>query len=111
LKPNGPFIIQVPNALTPLCPIRYGDISHLRAYTVSSIEQHLRLGGFNSMKHFELPPHIYSVSSLIRKILWFTVLKPVISSYMLVANSSVMGGIFTANMLTVAHLKETDADE
>ena len=56
LKPGGVFIIQVPNALSPLSPNRHWDITHLRAYTTHSMEQHLRLSGFTEMHHLELPP-------------------------------------------------------
>lgn len=108
LNPDGVFIVQVPNAMSPLSPNRHWDITHLRAYTTHSMEQNLRLGGFTSICHYELPTHIYSISSLVRKVLWFTVLRPLIASYMLVANSGLMGGIFTTNMLTVAHKRASE---
>ena len=103
LKPGGIFVIQVPNGIAPLSPNFYSDVTHLRAYTSKSMEQHLRLGGFSEMKHFELPPHAHGVASFLRRILWFTIFKPIISFYMLVANSNLMGGIYTINMLTVSH--------
>jgi len=102
LKPGGIFVIQVPNAMSPLSPNRHWDLTHLRAYTTHSMEQHLRLGGFTEMRHYELPPHVHGMASLIRRALWFAVVKPLISAYMLVANSDRMGGIYTMNMLTVA---------
>jgi 2-polyprenyl-3-methyl-5-hydroxy-6-metoxy-1,4-benzoquinol methylase len=102
LKPGGIFVIQVPNAMSPLSPNRHWDITHFRAYTTHSMEQHLRLGGFTEMRHYELPPHVHGMASLIRRALWFAAVKPLISAYMLVANSNRMGGIYTANMLTVA---------
>jgi len=105
LKPGGIFVIQVPNAMSPLSPNRHWDITHLRAYTTHSMEQNLRLGGFSEMHHYELPAHVHGVASLIRRALWFAVVKPLISAYMLVANSNRMGGIYTMNMLTVARRK------
>jgi 2-polyprenyl-3-methyl-5-hydroxy-6-metoxy-1,4-benzoquinol methylase len=101
LKPGGVFIIQVPNAMSPLSPHRHWDITHLRAYTTHSMEQHLRLGGFTQMKHFELPPHIHGFFSFIRRGLWIIALKPLITAYMLIANGSTMGSTYTTNMLTV----------
>lgn len=101
LKPGGVFVIQVPNAMAPLSPNRHWDITHLRAYTTHSMEQHLRLGGFSEMKHFELPPHIHGVASFIRRILWASLVKPLIGAFMLIANSDLMGGIYTTNMLTI----------
>lgn len=103
LKPGGIFIIQVPNGLAPLMPNRYGDITHLRAYTTHSMDQHLRLGGFTEIRHYELPPYVHGMLSLVRRILWAAVIKPLIAVLMLVANGSVLGGIYTANMLTIAH--------
>lgn len=105
LKPGGAFVVQVPNALSPLSPNRHWDITHLRAYSTHSMEQHLRLGGFVEMRHFELPPHAHGVASTVRRLLWGALVKPLISAYMLVANSGLMGGIYTTNMLTVAHRK------
>ena len=102
LKPGGVFIIQVPNGLAPLMPNRYGDITHLRAYTTHSMDQHLRLGGFTEIRNYELPPHVHGMTSLIRRILWAATIKPLIAVLMLVANGSVLGGIYTANMLTIA---------
>lgn len=101
LKPGGVFVVQVPNAISPLSPNRHWDITHLRAYTTHSMEQHLRLGGFSELQHYELPPHIHGLPSLIRRTLWTVVLKPFIAAYLLVSNSSMMGGIYTTNMLTV----------
>src|SRR6185369_16392273 len=105
LKPGGVFVVHVPNALSPLSPNRHGDITHLRAYTTHSMEQHLRLGGFVEMRHFELPPHVHGLASAVRRFLWVSLIKPFISAYMLVANSDLMGGIYTTNMLTVARRK------
>jgi len=105
LKPGGVFVVQVPNALSPLSPNRHWDVTHLRAYSTHSMEQHLRLGGFVEMQHFELPPHAHGVVSTVRRLLWSSLVKPLISAYMLVANSGLMGGIYTTNMLSVAHRK------
>lgn len=106
LKPGGVFILQVPNAMSPLSPHRHWDVTHLRAYTTHSMEQSLRLGGFTSMRHFELPPHVHGLASLIRRALWFAAVKPAIALYMLVANGSLMGSIFTTNLLTIAYQNE-----
>ncbi|MCW8917609.1 MAG: methyltransferase domain-containing protein [Gammaproteobacteria bacterium] len=39
LKPGGRVIVQVPNGLAPLNPLRYGDLTHLRAFTPQSMAQ------------------------------------------------------------------------
>lgn len=107
LKKGGVFIIQVPNALSPLSPHLYGDITHLRAYTSLSMEQHLRLGGFTEMKHKELPPNSKGVVSIIRRLIWFFCFKPVITAFMLAAYGGRINKdrVYTANMLTVAYKK------
>jgi len=106
LAHSGTLIVQVPAAMSPLSPHRHGDVTHLRAYTAGSMDQHLRMGGFNRITHFEIPPHIHGPASLIRRTIWSLLLKPAIAAYMLAANGSMMGGIYTANMLTVAEQSE-----
>lgn len=103
LEEGGVLIIQVPNAMAPLSPNYQWDLTHQRAYTTHSMEQNLRLSSFTKMKHFEITPHIHGIPSLIRRLLWYIALKPLIEGFMLVANSSRMGGIYTTNFLTVAY--------
>lgn len=43
LRPDGLLVVQVPNDLAPLNPIRAGDLTHLRAFTGESVVQFLRL--------------------------------------------------------------------
>lgn len=45
LRPGGFLVVQVPNDLAPLSPIRAGDLTHLRAFTGESVVQFLRLCG------------------------------------------------------------------
>lgn len=103
LKDGGVLIIQAPNALAPLSPFRYGDITHIRAYTVHSMHQSLLMGGFapENIRHFELPPHVRGLKSLARRLVWKCMLKPIISAFMLAAYGDLIGGIYTSNMLTV----------
>lgn len=101
LKPAGTFLIQVPNGLAPLAPQRYGDITHYRCYTVSSMRQSVLLGGFKEMFFFSLPPIVHGTKSFIRRVLWAGFINPLINCYMLVAEGTRAGGIFTSNFLTV----------
>lgn len=102
LSDNGVLIIQVPNALSPLSVNRDWDITHQRAYTTHSMEQSLRMGGFESIQHFPLPPFANGVKSFIRCILWNYIINPVITMYLRVAVGGRMGGIYTENLLSVA---------
>lgn len=45
LSPGGVLVVQVPNDLAPLNPVRAGDITHLRAFTCSSLGQFFTLAG------------------------------------------------------------------
>jgi 2-polyprenyl-3-methyl-5-hydroxy-6-metoxy-1,4-benzoquinol methylase len=110
LSQDGIFILQVPNAMAPLSPYRHWDITHLRAYTTHSMEQTLRLGGFSRISHFELPPHIHGIASLVRRVAWAAFIKPIISCFMLLANSDRLGGIYTLNMLSVARKSSSQSD-
>ncbi len=102
LKPGGKVIIQVPNGMAPLNPVRYGDLTHVRAFTVKSMEQFFLMVGFSPTKFYEIPPYIHGVVSAIRRVLWTLILKPVIISFMLIANGGTMGNIYTSNFIAVA---------
>jgi 2-polyprenyl-3-methyl-5-hydroxy-6-metoxy-1,4-benzoquinol methylase len=58
LRDGGILIVQVPNALSPLCVNLYGDVTHKRAYTVHSVEQIVRMAGYatDTISHFPLGP-------------------------------------------------------
>lgn len=49
LRPGGLLVLEVPNDLAPLNPIKYGDITHLRSFTPASIIQFFRLCGLNPL--------------------------------------------------------------
>ena len=102
LKPNGIFVVQVPNALSPLCPHLYADITHQRAFTTDSVEQILRIGGFGSFRHSATPTPVHGFKSLVRRVAWEVVINPLLKAYFLVVVGSTLGGIYTPNLLTVA---------
>ena len=43
LRPGALLVVEVPNDLAPLNPIRSGDLTHLRAFTGASVSQFFRL--------------------------------------------------------------------
>lgn len=101
LNSGGVYLMQVPNGLSPLNPIRYADITHQRSFTVPSSTQYFKLIGFSQIEHTPLYPVIHGLKSQVRNLLWKFWLNPAIKAYMLVANGDTMGGIYTANLLTV----------
>lgn len=101
LKENGVIILQVPNALAPLSPIRYADLTHHRAYTVNSMQQSLLLAGFTQFHFFALPPFIHGIKSAIRNFLWSFFVSPLISLLLLIESGERLGGIYTPNLLAV----------
>ncbi len=100
LKDGGLLLIQVPNSLCPLNPHRHGDVTHLRAYTLESLEQSLRYGGFAAWNHFSLPPLIHGIKSAVRRCLYHGCVQPLIALYLLVTTGKRWGGIYTPNFLT-----------
>lgn len=101
LSEQGQLLLQVPNALAPLSPYRYGDITHQRAYTPDSIKQSLMLAGFENMSVFELPNYVHGMLGWMRKLTWKLVIKPLIIFFSLWVYSNHFGKIFTANFLVI----------
>lgn len=102
LVSGGKLVIHVPNGLAPLAPPFHGDVTHVRAYSVDSMSQILRMAGFKDFKHYALPPLITGFLSFTRRVLWVFVLNPLIKVFLLIANGGTSGGIYTSNLLTVA---------
>jgi len=102
LNENGKIIVQVPNGMSLLNPIRYADITHVQAFIPQSLNQIFRLSGFSKVDCFEVPPKGKNLKKKIRLILWKILVKPIISAYMLIANGDKMGGIYTSNIIAVA---------
>jgi len=103
LNVNGRFIVHVPNGLAPLTPPYYGDVTHIRAFSVDSMSQILRMAGFKQFNHFALPPLVTGITSFIRRVLWSAFLNPLIKAFLIIANGGSSGGIYTSNLLTVAY--------
>jgi 2-polyprenyl-3-methyl-5-hydroxy-6-metoxy-1,4-benzoquinol methylase len=111
LKPGGTVIFQVPNGMSPLNPIIYGDLTHVRAFTPQSMRQLFLHIGFLPLGYFEIPPHIHGIKSAIQKVLWVALVKPVINALVRVMHGKVIGGsIYSANFIAYAK-KDSDMDE
>lgn len=103
LKPGGVVIFQVPNGISPLNPIIYGDLTHVRAFTPQSMQQFFLHVGFKSKGYYEIPPYIHGIRSAIRRALWITFFKPMIGIFVRVLHGRVVGGdIYTSNFIAYA---------
>lgn len=105
LSPGGKLIIQVPNGLSPMKPIFYGDVTHVRAFSVNSMSQILRMGGFTQFKNFALPTFVHSIPSFVHRMIWSIFVNPMLHLFLLLTHGSLAGGIYTSNLLTVAYKK------
>lgn len=100
LKPGGVVIFQVPNGMSPLNPIIYGDLTHVRAFTPQSMQQFLLHVRFVPNGYFEIPPYVYGLKSAIQRILWTGIVKPILSALVLMLHGRVMGGnIHSSNFI------------
>lgn len=71
LKPEGRWIIHVPNGMSPFFgAVRYGDITHELAFTCVSLNQLLLSSGFSQVRCYEDIPAIHGLMSMLRWILW-----------------------------------------
>lgn len=102
LKPRGVFIAQVPNGLSPLAPTFHGDVTHMRAFSATSLAQLFRFAGFRSFKIHPVPPVPHGVVSAARRLLWVGLLSPLIRTYFMIACGNSMGGIYTPNIVGIA---------
>jgi 2-polyprenyl-3-methyl-5-hydroxy-6-metoxy-1,4-benzoquinol methylase len=102
LRPGGLLIVHAPNGLAPLSPLRYADLTHARAFTVTSLGQLFRATDLVPRGYRETPPHARGLAGLVRRVLWKAVLRPSVRAWMLAANGDAMGGIYTANIVAVA---------
>ncbi|MEK7136708.1 MAG: hypothetical protein AAB853_00315 [Patescibacteria group bacterium] len=103
LKPGAIAVFQVPNGMSPLNPIIYGDLTHVRAFSPQSMQQLFLNTSFVPSGYYEIPPYCHGVQSAIRRVLWTGVIKPAIGAFVRMVHGKVMGGnIYTANFIAVA---------
>jgi len=104
LRPGGTLVAIVPNATSPYGSMtRYWDITHLIAFTPSSVRQMARLCGFGDLCEFrECGPIPHGPTSTIRFLLWHGV-RVAIKLRLLIELASTKGGVYTADMLVRLH--------
>ncbi|MHB1356282.1 MAG: class I SAM-dependent DNA methyltransferase [Anaerolineae bacterium] len=92
LRPGGRFIIQTINAENPWgLALLYGDLTHETAFTPGSLAVALRTVGFVDYQARGCPPHVHSVLSLLRKLVW-----PIFSAAILLESLVETGGTGSA---------------
>jgi len=102
LRPGGVLVVHAPNALAPLSPLRYADLTHVRAFTVGSLSQLFRAAGLAPRVFRQAAPHGRGLRATVRRALWNGALRHAVKAWMLAANGDAMGGIYTANLVAVA---------
>ncbi len=106
LKPGGTLIVQVPNGISPVNPVPYGDLTHVRAFTPQSMQQFFLLVGLTPTCYLEIPPHVHGIKSAARRILWSTVVKPLIAMLVRIMQGRIIGGdIYTSNFIAIGQRK------
>lgn len=103
LQQNGKLIIQVPNGLSPLKPIFYSDVTHVRAFSVNSMSQILRMAGFSQFKHAALPPLVHGIKSFVQRVLWTLLINPLVYTFVTLSHGNPAGGVYSSNLLTVGY--------
>ncbi len=102
MKKGGTCIAHVPNAEGLFgMRIRYGDLTHERAFAPKSAEQLFRTIGFEKVRCFEDRPEVHGVKSLARRVLWAMGTFP--NRVLLTAETGALGFILSQNMLVTAH--------
>jgi SAM-dependent methyltransferase len=71
LRPGGKCLIHVPNGEGIFgMRIRFGDLTHVQAFTPNSARQLLTTTGFSQIECYEDRPVVHGAASLARRVLW-----------------------------------------
>ena len=71
LKPGGRWILHVPNGESPFFGrVRYGDLTHERAFVRESLEQLARASAFSAIDCYEDTPTVHGLTSALRWLAW-----------------------------------------
>jgi hypothetical protein len=108
LKSGGSLVVQVPNGGAPMNPYIYGDLTHVRGFSVKSLQQFFLLIGLTPYGFASIPPYVHNISSFIRNAAWRFFLHPIIHSTMVVMNGTNAHGIYTANFIGAARKQQGD---
>jgi len=71
LKNGGKILLQVPNGESPFFGrIRYGDFTHEIAFSQSSLQQLLKMSGFNKVECYSAEVIAVNIQSFLRLVVW-----------------------------------------
>ncbi|HEX5236414.1 MAG TPA: class I SAM-dependent methyltransferase [Silvibacterium sp.] len=71
LRPSGSCLVHVPNGEGVFgMRIRFGDLTHVQAFTQNSARQLLTTVGFSQVHSYEERPVVHGTVSLVRRVLW-----------------------------------------
>jgi SAM-dependent methyltransferase len=102
LVPGGRWLIHTPNAESPFFGrIRYGDITHEQAFTVTSLNQLLRASGFTDVRCYEDTPIVHGFASAGRWLVWKAT-RAMLKAYLMAETGSAGSGVLSQNLLAVA---------
>ena len=103
LRPNGRWIIHVPNAESPFgSRMRYGDFTHELAFTRVSVAQLLKASGFAGVICFEDKPVPHGIKSAVRAALWACIRAGLLLYIAVETGAFDRTAVFTQNLLAVA---------
>lgn len=103
LAPGGRWIVHVPNGESPFFGnVRYGDLTHETAYTVSSLGQLCRIAGFARLSCFEDTPVVHGVSSFLRGLAWAGIREGIRFVRAVETGNSGAASVFSQGLLGVA---------
>lgn len=101
LAPAGRLVLHVPNAAGLFgMRTRYGDFTHLQAFTPQSLRQVLGACGFDGVSCFEDTPVVHGIVSGLRWLLWQTLTS--VPRLLLAAETGVTRHILSQNLLATA---------
>jgi 2-polyprenyl-3-methyl-5-hydroxy-6-metoxy-1,4-benzoquinol methylase len=105
LNKSGRLIIHVPNGISLINPIIYGDLTHVRAFTSESLRQLFLLSGFSPpfTFHEALPPSTFNIVNNIRRTVWRMLFHPLIDFIITMTHHNVDMKIYTNNIIAVAY--------
>ena len=102
LREHGRWLISTPNAESPMFGrVRYGDLTHELAFTAGSLSTLLIASGFRHVHCHEVAPVPVGIVGRGRWLVWKAI-RTALRVY-LAAESGERDGLFTQNLLAVAH--------
>lgn len=101
LKPGGKIIIQVPNGNSLISINYYGDITHYKAFTPTSLSQIAKITGFEEEGYKEVLPYLPFKKKILSRFLWYLIIKPLSRVYMLATVGNSGGKVYTPNIMGV----------